>query len=73
MSAKRKTQRVHEWAWPKAQKRTVCGLVRGATPDEDRLTAIVEDLGEVTADQRCGNCERMRGAIGTSSRKGAKS
>lgn len=64
------SSRVHEWAFPKEQKRTVCGLSNDARSGR-RLgveTVIVDDLGDVEEGRRCKNCERMRDSIGLSSR-----
>jgi hypothetical protein len=55
--------RFHEWAWGDVARRTVCGQT---TPAVQRNT--VSDLGNVAIADRCGNCERMRAAIGTSSK-----
>lgn len=54
--------RTHEWAWGSIGGRTVCGQTRCSG------LAVVVDLGAVREAERCGNCERMRAAIGTSSR-----
>jgi hypothetical protein len=55
--------RFHEWAWGDVARRTVCGQT-GATS----LRNTVSDLGNVASEDRCGNCERMRASIGTSSK-----
>jgi hypothetical protein len=55
--------RFHEWSWGAVGGRTVCGQ---SSPAVRRNT--VSDLGNVAIDDRCGNCERMRAAIGTSSK-----
>lgn len=55
--------RVHEWAWGDVGRRTVCGLVR-----ELYRATIVADLGCIELAQRCKNCDRMRAAIGASSK-----
>ncbi len=67
----KKLPRVHEWAWPKVQKRTVCGLSNEGRNGRRlaETTVIVDDLGGVEEARRCGSCERMRGAIGESARK----
>lgn len=56
-------RRVHEWAWGDVGRRTVCGNWARL----ERLE-VVADLGPVELARRCGNCERMRAAIGASSR-----
>lgn len=55
--------RAHEWAWGDVGRRTVCGLV--ARTQLARMQ-VVHDLGTIERANRCGNCERMRAAIGTS-------
>lgn len=55
--------RIHEWAWGDTRRRTVCGLTQGLL-----VKTVVADLGAVEPAQRCRNCERMRAAIGESSR-----
>lgn len=60
----RRSIAVHEWAARDVGIRTVCGLTRikpGAR--------VVRDLGEIVAEYRCKNCDRMRAAIGESSVK----
>jgi hypothetical protein len=57
------SRRVHEWAWGDIGTRTVCGLTR-----ELYRASVVSNLGLVDPEQRCRNCERMREAIGVSSR-----
>lgn len=55
--------RAHEWAWGDVGRRSVCGIAQRL--DRHR---IVSDLGAVDPAARCKNCERMRAAIGASSR-----
>lgn len=55
--------RFHEWAWGDVGRRTVCGQTSPAVHCN-----TVSDLGNVATDDRCGNCERMRATIGTSSK-----
>jgi hypothetical protein len=59
---------VHEWAWGDVGRRTVCGLVGFGVRGRAQLARmqVVHDLGPVELADRCGNCERMRAAIGTS-------
>lgn len=62
--------RTHEWAWGDVGSRTVCGLVgigvRGAA--QLARMQVVHDLGPIEPANRCRNCERMRAAIGASSK-----
>jgi hypothetical protein len=60
---------MHEWAERSVGIRTVCGQ----TQHHSGSNRVVLDLGEIVAEYRCKNCERMRGAIGTSAKKGAGS
>jgi hypothetical protein len=62
--------RVHEWAWGDVGRRTVCGLVGFGVRGRAQLARmqVVHDLGPVEQANRCRNCERMRAAIGASSR-----
>lgn len=63
-------RRVHEWAWGDVGRRTVCGLVGFGARGRAQLARmqVVSDLGAVEAANRCRNCERMRAAIGASSK-----
>lgn len=66
-------KRFHEWAWGFVGKRTVCGqtkdLVSGDLLSSGlRWAPVVYDLGNIVFEKRCMNCERMRGATGTSSK-----
>lgn len=62
--------RIHEWAWGDVGHRTVCGLVGFGARGRAALLRmqVVHDLGPVERANRCGNCERMRAAIGASSK-----
>lgn len=65
----RRSIAVHEWAKGDVSIRTVCGLTRIKAN-----ARVVRDLGEIVAEYRCKNCDRMRAAIGESNAKkgGAK-
>lgn len=58
--------KLHEWRYPVIDGVTVCGLQKPEGKD------IMFDLGKAPKEQRCGNCERMRGSIGTSGHYGRK-
>lgn len=69
--------RVHEWAWGDVGRRTCCGfeplepgarLVSRGRGSLLRRIRAVDDLGVIAPAERCRNCERMRAAIGASSR-----
>lgn len=70
------TPRYHEWAWGDVGRRTCCGLEpfepgperRGSRNGRRRLLRAVNDLATIAPVDRCRNCERMRAAIGASSR-----
>jgi hypothetical protein len=57
------SRRTHEWAWGDVGRRTVCGLVHRL-----HRIQVVSDLGPFAPEDRCRNCERMRAAIGASSK-----
>lgn len=72
--------KIHEWAWGDVGRRTCCGLepleppaapggdARRGEPGRRRLLRAVNDLAPIADGYRCRNCERMRAAIGASSK-----